>query len=227
MNGVHDMGGMHGFGTIPREEGREPFHAEWEGRMFGVLLALGSHGVHDPGGLRAAQESMEPASYLGFGYFERWLRVTERALLEKGYLTLEELNQRTAELDARPDAVILRREDPETTARLMQAVHARSPSSREGGSAPIFRSGDSVRVRNLHSPGHTRLPGYVRGKLATIARLHGIYDFHDAAPEGTHNPPQPVYSVRFEAEELWGEAAEARQSLYLDMWQSYLEPAQS
>ncbi len=104
MNGVHDMGGMHGFGPIPREEGREPFHADWEGRMFGMLLALGSHGVHDPGGLRAAQEMMEPSSYLGSGYFERWLLVTERALLEKGYLTLAELDQRTAELDARPDA---------------------------------------------------------------------------------------------------------------------------
>ena len=227
MNGVHDMGGMHGFGAIPREEGREPFHAEWEGRMFGMLLALGSHGVHDPGGLRAAQESMEPASYLGFGYFERWMWVTERALLAKGYLTLEELDQRTAELDARPDAVAQRREDPATTARLMQGVHTRSPSSREGSSAPRFRSGDSVRVRNRHSPGHTRLPRYVRGKLGAIARLHGIHDFHDAAPEGSPNLPQPVYSVRFEAEELWGEAAEARQSLYLDMWESYLELAQS
>jgi nitrile hydratase beta subunit len=227
MNGVHDMGGMHGFGAIPRGEGREPFHAEWEGRMFGMLLALGSHGVHDPGGLRAAHESMEPASYLGSGYFEGWLRVTERALLEKGYLTLAELDQRTAELDARPDAVAPRREEPTATARMMQAVHTRSPSSREGGRPPRFRSGDSVRVRNLHPPGHTRLPRYVRGKLGAIASLHGIHDFHDAAPEGAANAPQPVYSVRFEAEELWGEAAEARQSLYLDMWESYLEPAQS
>ena len=109
----------------------------------------------------------------------------------------------------------------------MQAVHTRSASSRDGGSAPRFRSGDSVRVRNLHSSGHTRLPRYVRGKLGAIARLHGIHDFHDEAPEGAPNPPQPVYSIRFEAEELWGEAAEGRQSLYLDMWESYLEPAQS
>ena len=227
MNGVHDMGGMHGFGAIPGQEGREPFHTKWEGRMFGMMLALGSHGVHEPGGLRAAQESMDPASYLATGYFERWLQVTERALLDKGFLTLEELDRRTAELDMRPDADTPRREDPATTARLMQAVHTRNPSSRDGGGAPIFRSGDSVRVRNLHSSGHTRLPRYVRGKLGTIARLNGIHDFHDEAPEGNPNPPQPVYSVRFEAEELWGEAAEARQSLYLDMWQSYLEPAQS
>lgn len=95
------------------------------------LLALGSHGVYDPGGLRAAQESMEPASYLGSGYFERWLRVTERALLDKGYLILAELDQRTAELDARPDAVAPRREEPATTARMMQVVHTRSPSTRE------------------------------------------------------------------------------------------------
>ena len=225
MNGVHDMGGMHGFGPIPREEGPEPFHAEWEGRMFGMLLALGSHGIHDPGGLRAALESMEPASYLGSAYFERWLRVTEKALLEKGFLTLEELDQRTAELAAQADAADSRQEDPAATARMMEAVHTRSPSSREGGSAPQFRSGDSVRVRNLHPPGHTRLPRYVRGKRGSIARLHGIHDFHDAAPEGSTSPPQPVYSVRFQAEELWGPAAETGQVLYLDMWESYLESA--
>ncbi len=226
MNGVHDMGGMHGFGPIARGEGPEPFHAKWEGRMFGMLLALGSHGIHDPGGLRAALEGLEPASYLGSGYFERWLQVTEKALLDKGYLTLAELDQKTEELDARPDAVPFRRADPAATARLMEAVHTRSPSSRDGGSAPRFRAGDSVRVRNLHSPGHTRLPRYVRGKLGTIAKLHGIHDFHDLPPEGSLDSPQPVYSVRFEAEELWGEAAEARQRLYLDMWESYLKPDQ-
>jgi len=178
-------------------------------------------------GPRAAQESMEPASYLGSGYFERWLRVTERALLDKGYLTLAELDQRTAELDARPDAVAPRREEPATTARMMQVVHTRSPSTQEGGRVPRFRSGDSARVRNLHPPGHTRLPRYVRGKLGVIASLHGNHNFHDAAPEGATNLPQPVYSVRFEAEELWGEAAEARQSLYLDMGESCLGPTQS
>ena len=158
-------------------------------------------------GPRAAQESMEPASYLGSGYFERWLRVTERALLDKGYLTLTELDQRTAELDARPDAVAPRREEPATTARMMQVVHTRSPSTQEGGRVPRFRSGDSARVRNLHPPGHTRLPRYVRGKLGVIASWHGNHDFHDAAPERATNLPQPVYSVRFEAKELWGEAA--------------------
>ena len=64
MNGVHDMGGMHGFGPIPREENEAVFHASWEGRMFGMLLNLGRHGVHEPGGLRAALENMEPAQYL-------------------------------------------------------------------------------------------------------------------------------------------------------------------
>ena len=127
--------------------------------MFGMLLALGSHGIHDPGGLRAALEGLEPASYLGTDYFERWLQVTERALLDKGYLTLAELNQKTEELDARLDAVQFRRADPAATDRLMEAVHTRNSSSRDGGSAPRFRAVDLVRVRNLHSSGHTRLIG--------------------------------------------------------------------
>jgi len=92
MNGVHDMGGMHGFGLIQREENEPVFHASWEGRMFGMLLALGPHGIHDPDGLRAALENLEPAKYLSSSYFERWLLVTEKALVEKGFLTQEELN---------------------------------------------------------------------------------------------------------------------------------------
>ena len=81
MNGVHDMGGMHGFGPIQREEEESVFHASWEGRVFGIVQALGPHGIHDPHGLRFAIESMELAKYLASSYYERWLLVTERALL--------------------------------------------------------------------------------------------------------------------------------------------------
>jgi nitrile hydratase len=82
-----------------------------------------------------------------------------------------------------------------------------------------------VRARNLHPPGHTRLPRYVRGKHGIVVRFYGIFDLQDTPPPGIEPPPQPLYVVRFEAQELWGDAAEANSTICLDMWESYLEPA--
>ncbi len=93
------------------------------------------------------------------------------------------------------------------------------------GVVPRFAKGDSVRARNMNPFGHTRLPRYVRGRRGTIDRVHGVHDFQDATPPGTKAQPQPVYCVRFDANELWGESAEPRESVYVDMWESYLEPA--
>jgi nitrile hydratase len=77
----------------------------------------------------------------------------------------------------------------------------------------------------MHPPGHTRLPRYVRGRRGVVARFYGIYAFQDAMPAGTEAPPQPLYAVRFDSRELWGESAEANSVMYIDMWESYLEPA--
>ncbi len=225
MNGVHDMGGMHGFGSIPREENEAVFHASWEGRMFGMLLNLGRHGVHDPDGLRAAVENMEPAQYLGSSYFERWLLVTEKALVEKGFLTREELDSKLKGLQERPESAPARSEDPLRREGILRAVYNRIPSNREVGIVPRFKVGDSVKVRNVHPRGHTRLPRYVRGKTGVIARFHGVHEFHDVVPDGTAALPQPVYNLCFQANELWGDSAEPNESLHIDLWESYLEPA--
>jgi nitrile hydratase len=76
----------------------------------------------------------------------------------------------------------------------------------------------------MHPLGHTRLPRYVRGRRGTIARFHGIQEFPDTPADGHPTPPQAVYSVRFAARELWGESGEQRSDVYLDLWDSYLEP---
>ena len=225
MDGVHDMGGMHGFGPIQRQENEPVFHAPWEGRMFGMLLALGPQGIHDPDGLRAALENMEPAQYLSSSYFERWLLVTEKALLEKGFLTQEELDSKLKEVKELPEAAPARREDPLLRERIVGSVYRRNPSNREVGILPRFQVGDSVRVRNVHPRGHTRLPRYVRGKAGVIARFQGVHDFHDAVPQGVTAQPQPVYNLRFQASELWGDSTEVNESLHIDLWESYLEPA--
>ena len=225
MNGIHDMGGMHGFGPVPREEAEPVFHAPWEGRMLGILLSLGTQGVHDPHGLRDALENMEPAQYLGLGYYERWLSVTEKALIAKGFLTAAELDERTDVFKSQPDAQVSRREDQELRDRMLHAVYTRKSPHQDVEIEPRFKVGDSVTVRNVHAEGHTRLPRYVRGKQGVISRIHGVHDIHDTQPNDQNVSPQPVYNVRFDGRELWGESAEPHQGLHLDMWESYLGAA--
>ncbi len=90
---------------------------------------------------------------------------------------------------------------------------------------PNFGVGDTVRAININPIGHTRLPRYIRGKVGTVARDHGVFAFPDTSVSGVHSDPQHVYSVRFEGEELWGADANANSSLYIDMFDTYLEPA--
>ena len=93
---------------------------------------------------------------------------------------------------------------------------------------PQFQGGDRVRARNIHPEGHTRLPRYVRGKTGTIARYYGIHNLQDAElPGGCVRREQPLYAVRFESRDLWGESTEAEDAVYLDMWEGYLTPVQS
>ena len=226
MNGIHDMGGMQGFGPVQAEDDEPVFHAPWEGRVFGIIRALAPHGVHDPDGLRFAIESMDPARYLATSYYEKRLLATEKALLDKGFLTEEELASKTEFFRDRPDSALPRREDAALRDHVLKSVYTRRSPHREVGVAPRFHSGDTVTVRNVHPRGHTRLPRYVRGRRGTIARTYGVHDFQDSVPEGSERSPQPVYNVRFDARELWGESAEANQTVHLDMWESYLEPVQ-
>jgi nitrile hydratase len=90
--------------------------------------------------------------------------------------------------------------------------------------APRFGVGAPVRTRNLQPAGHTRLPGYARGKQGTVVRRHPGFVFPDTNAEGRGENPQWVYAVRFEARELFGSGAEPNASVYVDLFESYLEP---
>ena len=87
-----------------------------------------------------------------------------------------------------------------------------------------FQPGNSVRARNIHPQHHTRTPRYIRGKTGTVKRDYGVFTFPDSHAQNAAAPPQHVYSVRFTAREVWGLEAPARDALYIDMWDAYLEP---
>ena len=227
MNGIHDMGGMHGFGPIEIEENEPVFHQPWEGRVYGIVTTIrDAHDVYGPYGARFYIESIAPDKYLASGYYERWMLALENALVAKGMLSREELEARTTEYLDSPDSSVPRREDPEATRRVIENIRLRLPLAKDPDAniGPAFQVGDIVRARNINPMGHTRLPRYIRGRKGTIEKLYKIQDFQDHVPESEQGP-QPVYSVRFESAELWGAAAEGNQSLYIDMWESYLEPA--
>ncbi|MGI8551288.1 MAG: nitrile hydratase subunit beta [Dehalococcoidia bacterium] len=222
MNGVHDLGGMQGFGPVVREEQEPVFHARWETVVVAIQQATRAGGMINIDEFRHGIERMEPAHYLASSYYEHWLDGISRVLIEKSVISAAELDQRTSFFKERPDA-------PLSAAFTQPASEPRSrprsgqhPYQRESTALPQFAPGDRVITREMQPAGHTRLPRYARGKRGTIDRLHGVYVFPDTHAHGLGEQPQPLYSVRFEAQDLWGEAPETDQTVSLDLWESYL-----
>jgi nitrile hydratase len=220
MNGVHDMGGMHGFGPIEREANEPRFHYDWERRVFAIRVASP---IPIPGGSRHNIEQMPPADYLNTSYYEKWLQSRLQGFIDAGVITAEELEARLAEFRDNPDAQVPRREAPEQVQAALARLLSWKSSRREADLTPQFAVGGAVQVRNLHPPNHTRLPRYVRGQSGTVTRYYGVYDLQDTMPEGVEPPVEPLYAVRFDSRDLWGEAADVNSVVYLDMWESYLQ----
>ena len=231
MNGIHDLGGMHGFGPIPREQDPEPvFHARWESRVYGIVTTIREErDVYAPYGSRHYIESIPPARYLAASYYEKWMLALEAALVNGGLIAQSEMDARANLYADNPAAAIPSRADPALAERVRRRVYAPAAPAPLPQAAPRYAVGDAVRARNIHPPAHTRLPRYVRGKRGSIERVYPAQPFQDLQPiDGAQTgEPLPVYSVRFDARELWGGDAEPNQALYIDMWETYLEPDES
>ena len=222
MNGAHDLGGMHGLGPInPEPESDEPvFHANWEKRVFGLSLAAGYLGKWNIDISRHSRERQHPVEYLRHTYYENWLVGLKKLLVEAGLVNPEELatGKATGPADASIRKRILKAEE------VAEAIAKGSPVAVTIDTSPRFKSGDRVRAINRHPTGHTREPRYVRGRVGVIHEHHGAHVFPDRNAEGSKEG-RHLYSVRFEAEALWGENASGRSAVYVDMWENYLEPA--
>jgi nitrile hydratase len=219
MNGVHDMGGLQNMGPIQHESDEPVFHAPWEGRTYALNRALRAWGKWNLDASRHEIELLPPADYLRMSYYEKWLQTSSSLAVKHGLITQAELESGKPEPGS-PKAT------PPLTAGMSSGFLSRGiPSSRDPRVRPLFRVGQRVRARNLNPPGHTRLPRYARGKIGTIDRDHGVYVFPDTMAHFRGEKRQHVYSVRFAARELWGEQASPRDSVHLDMWDDYLEPA--
>lgn len=219
MNGVHDMGGMHGFGQIEQEPDEPVFHHRWEARIFALRQACGALGKWNIDIARHANERMPPEQYLAATYYERWFDGLVTLLLESGLVTNSELQSGKKQSPAPVGLVAFAPEKVQAAVRTGKNYRVDAPI------VPGFAAGARVVARNINPVGATRLPRYVRGKRGTVERDHGVFVFPDSNAARLGPKPQHLYSVGFTARELWGTEANPNDSVRLDLWEDYLELA--
>jgi nitrile hydratase subunit beta len=217
MNGIHDMGGMHGMGPVIRDENEPIFHEYWHGRVFALRMACAFHKKWNADMGRYARERMPPVEFLNATYYERGLYALETLLVESSLISRHELESGTAATKAPVTATL----QPEAVAAI---VKSRRKTKLDDNVAPRFKVGDKVLTSNSQPVGHTRLPRYARGRRGVIDRDHGVFTFADTNAMRRDKKPQHLYSVRFSATEIWGSDASPIDSIYLDLWDDYLEP---
>jgi nitrile hydratase subunit beta len=211
-----DLGGQEGHGAIVPESEDVRFHAQWEKDALAIVLAMGATGSWNIDMSRSARETLR--QYGRLSYYQIWLAALEKLMQERGQLQAREIAAGRMLHPPVPIARVLQ-------ARDVQAALAKgSPTLRPDTQGPRFHVGQRVRTRDHAVAHHTRLPGYVRGKVGTIERCHGSHVFADTHAQGLGEQPQPLYTVVFEGRELWGEEAAPGLRVSVDAWESYLRP---
>jgi nitrile hydratase beta subunit len=218
MNGVHDMGGMHGFGKVEPEPNEPPFHAAWEGRVLALQRAMVFSGAWNIDMSRSAQERLPAQVYLSVSYYHRWALGMERNALEKGLIDADEFAAGHALRPGPPVERVMTKDE-------IVRVLARGSFGREPGAAARFKPGDRVRAKNINPSGHTRLPRYVRGRVGVVEAVRGCHVFPDSVTAGGGENPQWLYTVVFDSRELWDEHADPTLKVSVEAFEPYLDPA--
>jgi nitrile hydratase subunit beta len=226
VNGIHDMGGLHGFGPVIREENEPVFHSYWESRVFCITQVLDTKQIWNLDEHRHEIELMNAADYLTAGYYGRWLFAMERLLDRKGIVRSGEVQRRVDELCDGSTTL----SPPDAGARGWPLPDEQKVSwgawRHEQDVVPRFAVGDRVRVRNIHPQGHTRVTSYARGKTGVVDRVNAqAWVFPDTRAHYRGERTQPVYGVRIAAADLWGPQAEPNTCVFIDLSEDHLEPA--
>ena len=219
MNGVHDMGGMDGFGKVVPEPNEPTFHTEWEARVLAMVRAMGAAGAFNIDTSRYFREALPPEVYLGSSYYRKWLLGLEDLLVDKGFVGADEIAAGHATAPAKP----LKR--GKFTRADVERIMVRGKFARPAPAAAKFKPGDRVRAKNIHPKTHTRLPRYARGHVGVVELNHGCQVFPDSAATESGENPQWLYTVVFDATELWGPDADPTLKISIDAFEPYLEAA--
>ena len=219
MNGVHDMGGMDGFGKVEAEPNEPVFHQAWEGRVMAMVRAVGANGGLNIDMQRFSREMLPPEVYLTSSYYKKWFLAFERMLIERGLIGADEAAAGHA----------LRQSPPLKRGMFSLAdvarVETRGSFAREPRTPAAFKVGDIVRAKNINPVTHTRLPRYVRGHSGVVERINGCHVFPDSAAHDRGENPQWLYTVVFDGRELWGADADPTLKVSIDAFEPYLKRA--
>jgi len=219
MNGVHDMGGMDGFGKVEPEPNEPVFHHDWEGRVMAMMRAMGAAGAFNIDTMRYHFEILPPAIYLACTYYQKWFLGLEDMLIDKGFVSASEVAAGHSATSAKP----LKR--GKFTLNDVERVMVRGKFGREAPAPAKFKPGDSVRAKNMHPATHTRLPRYARGHVGVVERNLGCNVFPDSAAMDAGENPQWLYTVVFDGVELWGPDSDPTVKVSIDAFEPYLEAA--
>jgi nitrile hydratase len=218
MDGIHDLGGMEGFGPVPVDADR-PFRdlEDWEKRMWGLARSGLARGTTIDW-YRHGLERMVPSDYLRFVYFQKWCTNYLVLLVDNGVVTMDDEKRGQVETPDAPAAAL--------TAENVLAINAKADVSfeTEAQREPAFAPGAAVRTHRRGSAGHSRLPRYARDAKGTVIAHRGCHLLPDEGARGNHLG-EHLYTVEFAAPELWGDEANPRDTVTLDLWESYLVPA--
>jgi len=217
MDGIHDMGGMDGFGKVEAEPNEPTFHEQWEGRVMAMVRALGANGGLNIDMQRFSRESLPPVVYLESSYYQKWFLAFEQTLLTRGLVGADEIDKGHA---LHAGAALPRGPfELKDVARIM----TRGSFGREPRSKAAFGVGDRVRTKNIHPATHTRLPRYARGKTGVVERINGCHVFPDTNAVGQGDHPQWLYTVVFDGAELWGPDAAPGLKVSIEAFEPYVE----
>lgn len=235
----HALGGIESLDPIKVE--KRVFVEPWEKIIFGVHVAMMSLSNHlgakevptsfkdewTWADLRKGAESMHPFDYFKFRYYEKWLGGISGFFVDKGYITAEELEAKSAEFLANPETAKPSGGDEKIDSQIGRYLATGDSPLRTTGAVPKFAVGDTVIVKNVPAREHTRLPGHLRSKTGVI---DGVYEgnyiyFCSTGPDGL-GEAMPSYCVKFDPRELWDEMAEdGKNYFYADLFETYLEAA--
>lgn len=218
MDGIHDMGGTQGWGSVTIDPDERVFKADWERKAFAFGALSSRMAGTNLDAMRHAIDRQHPYDYLVDGYFGRWLGSVETLLVESGLLAPGAVEARARRL--RGEDV----DEPSPPAEPHKPDYQPTgPGSlRQTDRAPRFEVGDRVTAKDHAPAGHTRLARYVRGHTGTVVLVQPAHVLPDTHAHFLGENPQPVYAVRFDSKALWGDDADDF-TVTVDLYDDYLE----
>lgn len=217
----HNLGGVENLGPATFE--KRVFVQPWEERIFGIHTAMMGLGIWTWADLRKGAEAMNPLDYFKYRYYEKWLQGVSAFLVDKGYISQDELDAKTTLYRQAPESALPTGGDSAIEDKIITYLLTGDSPRREVDKTPAFRVGDTVKVKDVPPVDHTRLPGYLRNKTGVVDVVYeGNYTyFCSTGPDGL-GEPMPVYCVRFDPQAIWGTLAEQNDWIYADLFETYL-----